>query len=67
VEKVTIGIKGMRCLSCSERLEEALSKLSFVRSVHADFALSECVVEYEGILPRKKLEGAIKAAGFKLA
>ena len=59
-------IKGMHCLSCAIALESALENLSFIKSVRADFAKGTCEIEYEGELPKRKLENAVKAAGFKI-
>ncbi len=66
MRKIKLKIKKMRCLDCSLRMEQAMEALSFIRSVQTDFALSTCEMEYEGELPRRKLEAAIRAAGFKI-
>lgn len=63
---VTVKIEGMRCGGCAMGVEAALSKLDFVKDVHADHERGVAEIECEGEPNMKKIASAVKKAGFKV-
>ena len=62
----TLKIKGMMCSSCENKVKEALLKVDGVESAQADYKTGEVRVSLSsGAVNVKKLESAVKAAGFE--
>lgn len=61
---VTMGVTGMMCSSCREKLEAAIKKIPEVATVQADVKAKTLTVTLKASLARSALESAIKDAGF---
>jgi len=62
-----IGIQGMSCAACAQRVEKAIAKLDGIQQVSVNFATEKATVLYE---PKKikqsAIEDVIKGAGYKV-
>ena len=65
--KITIGIEGMHCASCSARAEKALSQLKGVNAANVNLALEEAYIVYDDKqLTLADFKQAIEKLGFKV-
>lgn len=65
--KITIGIEGMHCASCSARAEKALSQLKGVSEANVNLALEEAYIVYDDKqLTLADFKQAIEKLGFKV-
>lgn len=65
--KLTIGIDGMHCASCSARAEKALSQLSGVKEANVNLALEEAYIVYDDRKAKfTDFQRAIEKIGFKV-
>src|SRR4030042_3893899 len=70
VEKIvtiTFSIEGMTCHFCARKIEEALSGLTGVKSVKADFGYREAIIEYnQEEVTSNELKAVVQTLGYKL-
>ncbi|HPV00618.1 MAG TPA: heavy metal translocating P-type ATPase, partial [Candidatus Cloacimonas acidaminovorans] len=65
--KITLGIEGMHCASCSARAEKALSQLKGVSEANVNLALEEAYIVYDDKqLTLADFKQAIEKLGFKV-
>lgn len=65
--KVTIGIDGMHCASCSASVEKALSKTPGVSLAHVNLPLEEASIEYDdGRVSLDKLKQVVLDTGYQV-
>ena len=65
--KITIGIEGMHCASCSARAEKALSQLKGVNAANVNLTLEEAYIVYDDKqLTLADFKQAIEKLGFKV-
>ena len=65
--KITIGIEGMHCASCSARAEKALSQLKGVSEANVNLTLEEAYIVYDDKqLTLADFKQAIEKLGFKV-
>ncbi len=65
--KLTIGIDGMHCASCSARAEKALSQLPGVKEANVNLALEEAYIVYDDRKAKfTDFQRAIEKIGFKV-
>jgi Cu+-exporting ATPase len=63
--KVTMGITGMTCASCSQTVENALKKVKGVRSANVNLATEKATVEFwSEIVSVPDLKKAVENAGY---
>ncbi len=66
-KKITLGIEGMHCASCSARAEKALSQLKGVSEANVNLALEEAYIVYDDKqLTLADFKQAIEKLGFKV-
>ncbi len=66
-KKITLGIEGMHCASCSARAEKALSQLKGVNAANVNLALEEAYIVYDDKqLTLADFKQAIEKLGFKV-
>lgn len=66
-EKLTLHIAGMHCRSCEILIEQNISKVSGVESVHSNFKHGTAEVYFRGKRPNAvDLETAVRNAGYRL-
>jgi len=66
VEKCSIGIQGMHCASCANKIEKALSAQKGVKKAVVNFATEKAIVEYDTAAVRKEVFGkTIEDLGYK--
>jgi len=64
-DRVTLGVGGMSCATCSGTIEDALGDLAGVLEADANFATDEATVEYVvGVVDREAMYDAIEEAGY---
>jgi Cu+-exporting ATPase len=64
-ETLSVGITDMTCANCSQTVESAVSKVSGVVSVDANFATDEAQVRYNpAVADREAIYDAIEDAGY---
>jgi Cu+-exporting ATPase len=64
-ERLTLGVGGMSCATCSGTIEDTLGDLNGVLDVDANFATDEATVEYVvGVVDREVMYDAIEDAGY---
>ncbi|MGB3939149.1 MAG: heavy metal translocating P-type ATPase, partial [Candidatus Cloacimonas acidaminovorans] len=65
--KITLGIEGMHCASCSARAEKALSQLKGVSEANVNLTLEEAYIVYDDKqLTLADFKQAIEKLGFKV-
>ncbi len=66
-KKITLGIEGMHCASCSARAEKALSQLKGVSEANVNLTLEEAYIVYDDKqLTLADFKQAIEKLGFKV-
>ncbi len=66
MEKVTLNISGMHCVSCAGNIESALRKVPGVKAAQVNFALGKAYVEFDSQeLTIQDLILAVDKAGYK--
>lgn len=63
-QKRVLSVRGMRCTTCAQRIEEALRKVEGVEEVRVNFSTGEATIE--GMAPMDGLERAISALGYRV-
>ena len=67
-EKVTFGVTGMTCASCSARVERALAKLPGVLSANVNLATEKASVSFDrGLVSMETLRRAVEDVGYGVA
>ncbi len=65
VQTLTIAVGGMSCVRCAAAVERALRQLDGVQEATVSFANGKAQVTFDSsVLTRKKLEKAVRAAGY---
>ncbi len=66
-KKIVLDIGGMSCVTCSQTIEERLSKLKGVTRATVNFAAEKAIVDYDpNTLNPKTIEDAIVEVGYKV-
>src|SRR3972149_3494563 len=66
-EQLNIGIEGMRCASCSLKVETALKELEGVIAATANFAAGSASITYQVKPPElSAIKKAVEIAGYKV-
>ncbi|MCL2401483.1 MAG: cation transporter, partial [Oscillospiraceae bacterium] len=66
MDSSVIGIQGMSCAACAQRVEKAIGKLDGVINVSVNFATEKATVVYEPKkLKRAEIEATIEKTGYK--
>ncbi len=63
-EKFEIGIEGMSCRHCSERVEKLLNGIKGVKAT-VELEASKAVIEAPVSVGKERIKKAIEEAGFK--
>jgi Cu+-exporting ATPase len=67
MEKITLNISGMHCVSCAANIEGALKKIAGVKSAQVNSTLEEAQIEFEADkIGMQDLIAAIEKAGYKV-
>ena len=62
---IEVRITGMRCTSCSNKIEESVKKISGVKNVVVSVSLSKGRVDYdEKLVGAREIVESIKSLGF---
>ncbi len=66
IEKCTIGISGMHCASCANKIESALRGVKGVVGASVNFATEKATVEYDAEVVKREILGeTIEKLGYK--
>ena len=64
-KQIRLGIEGMHCASCANRVENGISKVDGVSSVCVDLASSQATIQYEpSLLKLYEIVAAVTEAGY---
>lgn len=67
MEKVTLKVKGMHCVSCANNIEKTLGKTDGVESANINFAVEKVTIEYDPKkIELKDIEKKVSDIGFQL-
>jgi len=67
MEKLELKIKGMHCVSCENRIKEAVSGLKGVKDAKVDYASEKATVEFDNAkIDVKNIMKTIKNAGYEV-
>jgi len=67
MEKVELKIKGMHCVSCENRIKEAVSSLKGVKDAKIDYASEKATIEFDNAKTDvKNIMKIIKNAGYEV-
>jgi len=66
IQKTIIGVQGMHCASCANKIEKALSAQKGVKKAAVNFATEKAVVDYDsGLVENEKMGKIIEDLGYK--
>jgi Cu+-exporting ATPase len=67
MEKVELKIKGMHCVSCENKVKEAVSSLKGVKDAKVDYASEKATVEFDNTkTDLNDIMKVIKNAGYEV-
>lgn len=67
IQNLTLQIGGMTCVRCSGAVEHALRSLDGVEKAEVSYAVGRAEITYDDAkVDRKRLEKAVKSAGYKV-
>jgi cation transport ATPase len=67
LDTISLPIWGMRCLSCTHKIEAALSALPGVAEAEVDFVFRKAMVRFDSSkVDLPTLKGAVEAAGYRV-
>ena len=67
MEKVELKIKGMHCVSCENKVKEAVSSLKGVKDAKVDYTSEKATIEFDNAKTDvKNIMKTIKNAGYEV-
>ena len=67
MEKIELKIKGMHCVSCENKVKEAISSLKGVKDAKVDYAAEKATIEFDSEKTNiENITKTIKNAGYEV-
>ena len=65
IKKINLGLQGMSCASCGNRIEKVISNLPGVKSCNVNFAMEQAAIAYNPLqTSTEEIQKAVVEAGY---
>ena len=65
IQKINLGLQGMSCASCGNRIEKVISNLPGVKSCNVNFAMEQAAIAYNPLqTSTEEIQKAVAEAGY---